>query len=67
MSDQQILIDSLRGELREEKEYARSLEESKADAERLLSKKILELGAAEKKLAELAQDPASQGEEREPS
>lgn len=46
----QILIDTLRGEVREEKEYARALEESKADAERLLSKAIGERVDVEIKL-----------------
>jgi predicted flap endonuclease-1-like 5' DNA nuclease len=40
---QQIKIDTLRGELREEKEVVEALEESKRDAERILSKKIDEL------------------------
>jgi hypothetical protein len=39
----QSLIDSLRGELREEKEVSEALFDSKQDAERILSKKILEL------------------------
>ncbi len=43
MSDQQIKVDTLRGELREEREIVIALEESKRDAERILSKKILEL------------------------
>lgn len=42
MADQ-VAFDSLRGELREEKEYAAALKESKRDAERILSKKIGEL------------------------
>jgi hypothetical protein len=40
---EQIKIDTLRGELREEQEVVAALEESKRDAERILSKKILEL------------------------
>ena len=48
------VVDTLRGELREEKEYAAALHESKADAERLLSKKIGELvDARADKAAEL--------------
>lgn len=43
-------IVTLRGELREEKEYAAALEESKADAERILSKKIGELVEARRAL-----------------
>ena len=45
MSDQsqQIRIDTLRGELREEKEVSEALFDSKRDAERILSKKIGEL------------------------
>lgn len=39
----QIRIDTLRGELREEKGVVAALEESKRDAERILSNKIQEL------------------------
>lgn len=53
MSDPIAALATLRGELREEKEYASALHESKADAERILSKKILELSEAQKRIAEL--------------
>lgn len=48
----QVEIDTLRGQLREEKEVVAALEESKADCERLLSKKIEELANARKQVLE---------------
>lgn len=53
MSDQITALATLRGELREEKEYADALHASKVDAERILSKKILELSEARKRIADL--------------
>jgi len=50
MSDPIAALATLCGELREEKEYAEALHESKADAERILSKKILELSDCRKAL-----------------
>jgi hypothetical protein len=43
MADHVHQLATLRGELREEKEVVKALEESKQDAERILSKKIVEL------------------------
>jgi hypothetical protein len=48
----QTQIDSLKGELREQKELVEALEKSRADAERLLSKKINELASVRRKLSE---------------
>jgi hypothetical protein len=53
VSDPITALATLRGELREEKEYAEALHESKADAERILSKKILELSESRKRNAVL--------------
>jgi hypothetical protein len=62
MSDLQTQIDSLRGELREEKEYGAALEESKRDAEHILSKKIAELTEARKRIEQLEATALQDGE-----